>query len=93
METTLIYSSREKKVFFVHGYDFHSKACSVIKDLSKGIAILKNVGIEESEVYTSVVRESSSHQNMRYFWASLEIPPKDATVLDENWTMGEYLRS
>ena len=92
----LFYSVEEKTLFYVAGYtDNSNKISEIRKTMDNGEKIIRNlVGSKTLEVNTRYIDKSSRYKYMRVFYATTNVVPKDAFVLDGvDWTMMKWLNN
>jgi len=93
----LFYSPTEKRLFWIAGYTDNSYCVkSIVSTLQNNTKFfLKQVNLpEKTQVNTDYITKSRRYKSMRYFWINELEPdrvPKEAFLLNEDWTMGSWI--
>jgi hypothetical protein len=91
----LFYSLSEKKLFWVAGYTDNSYG---VKEIISVLENNRNYFIKSCKlptnalVKTDYITVSRRYKSIRYFWVDdVETPPKEAFILNDDWTMHKWI--
>lgn len=92
IEEDLFYSVKEKILFSIVGYCDPTNVDEIVKTFTEHADSLSGlVSAEIKDVRTFLVERSCRYKYMRVFYLTTDKIPKEAFVLDGEWTMSKWI--
>jgi len=95
----LFYSQTEKRLFWIAGYTDNSynvkEIISVLQN-NTNFLLTQTKFPKNTIVYTDYITSSRRYKSMRYFWINdveAEKAPKEAFLLNDDWTMYKWIEN